>query len=182
MCPAFLSGSGRCVPAPSKNNLLESIAAATLVSEPCAGSEPVAATHRIAGTVSVADTANSFGFIIRHSFRTTCPIFLILLYHRRLSLTSAGTKFRGIRCRAAGFSRFLSLFPIAQEKRDNIDAHKLLWYLIKELVKLTRGMESGGRTSLRMRDVICLLRSRSGLIHLCGTWLAEVTFVNGMAP
>ena len=73
-------------------------------------------------------------------------------------------------------------FPIAQEKRDNIDAHKLLWYLIKELVKLTRAMESGGRTSLRMRDVICLLRSRSGLIHLCGTWLAEVTFVNGMAP
>ena len=139
-------------------------------------------SHRIAGTVSVADTANSFGFIIRHSFRTTCPIFLILLYHRRLSLTSAGTKFRGIRCRAAGFSRFLSLFPIAQEKRDNIDAHKLLWYLIKELVKLTRAMESGGRTSLRMRDVICLLRSRSGLIHLCGTWLAEVTFVNGMAP
>ena len=54
--------------------------------------------------------------------------------------------------------------------------------LIEELVKLTRAMESGGRTSLRMRDVICLLRSRSGLIHLCGTWLAEVTFVNGMAP
>lgn len=80
------------------------------------------------------------------------------------------------------FFTVLSLFPIAQEKRDNIDAHKLLWYLIKELVKLTRAMESGGRTSLRMRDVICLLRSRSGLIHLCGTWLAEVTFVNGMAP
>lgn len=80
------------------------------------------------------------------------------------------------------FFMVLSLFPIAQEKRDNIDAHKLLWYLIKELVKLTRAMESGERTSLRMRDVICLLRSRSGLIHLCGTWLAEVTFVNGMAP
>ena len=80
------------------------------------------------------------------------------------------------------FSRFLSLFPMAQEKRDNIDAHKLLWYLIKELVKLTRALESGERTSLRMRDVICLLRNRSGLILLYGAWLAEVAFVNGMAP
>jgi len=71
---------------------------------------------------------------------------------------------------------------MAQEKRDNIDAHKLLWYLIKELVKLTRALESGERTSLRMRDVICLLRNRSGLILLYGAWLAEVAFVNGMAP